>query len=230
MRQISMRVSHNIPEVKGWAKWIFKDQLPYVLKTAINETAKGFQRLQMEHMARTFTVRRPGFVLRSVKIKPFATKTRLYADVQIDPPGGQARADILTKFEDQTVKTPFSGRSIAIPTSNVPTTGSGIISKKWRPGELFANATQHGQGRAIGTKGNVFLGKHKTILIKKPGGRGVILERDYDDLITLYVLRPRVRIKPDLHFQRNARQTVTRDFEKHFTRVWNQALRTARKR
>lgn len=229
-RPPTMKVSTNAPEVKTWARWIYKDQIPFASSKAINETAKDFQKAQRQHMSRIFTIRRPWFVLRAVKIKPWAHKRRLWAEVSIDPPGGQKRADILTKFETQRWKTPFRGNVLAVPTDEVPTTGAGIIRKPYRPKQLFRAAAQHGRGRAIGTKGNVWKGKKRTVLIRKPGGRGWIFQRQpAEGLTLLYTLVPRVRITPELHFHRIARRTVDANYPRHFAREFNKAIRTARR-
>jgi len=218
---------------------MFKDQVPFATSKALNRMALRFQEDQRDHQRRIFTIRRPRFVDRAVKVKPFSTKRTLFADVSIDPPGGQARADVLTKFEDQTSKSPLRGRSIAVPTDAVPRTGAGIIRKGWRPGELFEGAKQHGRGRAIGSKGDVYHGKKKTILIRKPGGKGFIFQYQgagsvgtktghNSGLVCLYVLVPRVEIRPELDFERNASLTFERHWVEYYVEAFDQAIRTAR--
>lgn len=225
---MKISASTNAKELAGWFRRFFKDQVPYVTSVAINKTALKFQEVQRGHQEDIFTVRRKSFVERAVKIKPFAKKGHLEAHVKIDPPGGQARAGILTKFEEDTSKSPFRGRSIAVPTADVPRTGAGIIRKGWRPKDLFSSATQHGRGRAIGTKGNVYKGRKNTLLIRKPGGRGVIFQQTSSGLTPLYFLVPVVRIKPELHFGANAQRVFDENYEVYFVRAFDEAARSAR--
>ncbi|HWK90243.1 MAG TPA: hypothetical protein VNP72_09615, partial [Longimicrobium sp.] len=128
-------------------------QAAFALSRAINETAKDFQQAQREHQRSAFTVRRPAFVDNAVKIKPFATKSSLTARISIDPPGGRARADILTQHEHGGIKRP-RGKSIAIP-KEVGTNKAGIVTKGQRPRVL--DFKQHGSG-------NVMKGAKRTIL------------------------------------------------------------------
>ena len=227
-------VTTNASEVGDFARAMYSDQLPFVMSTAINNTAKDFQTVQREHMESTFTIRRRGFTLSGVKIKPFSSKRTLFARVSIDPPGGSARADILTKFEEDTVKEPYRGTRIAIPTSNVPRSPGGVIRKDWRPKAL--NLTQdHGAATKAWTKGGsgtmhrlVYRGDRKTFAILKPGGRGTIFERDGDEILALYQFKPRVSITPDLQFIENATKTVDKRFGVHFSTAFDRAVRTAR--
>ncbi len=209
---------------------LWRDQLPFATSKEINRTALDFQGTQRHRMVSIFNVRRPTFVLRAVKIKPFSTKRLLRARVLIDPPGGRKRADILTKFESDTQKTPFSGSRIAIPTDNVPRTPAGVIRKRWRPKAL--NLRGHGSGsRALPGKGHmVLVGDRKTVAFLKPGGRGGIFERDGPDLVPLYWFAPRVRIRPNLRFVHTARRTIRQRWERNFTRAFNESVRTARVR
>lgn len=218
----------NAKELSKWFERFFEDQIPYVMSVAINKTALKFQEVQREHQEDIFTIRRKAFVQRAVKIKPFAKKTSLEAIVKIDPPGGQARAGILTKFEEDTTKGPFRGRSIAVPRDTVPRTASGVIKKGWRPKELFTNATQHGRGKAIGSKGDVYQGDKGTLMIRRPGGKGVILRRTPQGLIALYFLVPLVRIKPELEFGANAQKVFDEHFTVYYVKAFDEAARTAR--
>ncbi|MGE0456424.1 MAG: hypothetical protein AB7I13_00250 [Vicinamibacterales bacterium] len=207
---------------------IWQDQLPFATSSAINRTALDFQKAQRAHQASIFRIRRPAFVQNAVKIKPFSSKKSLAARVMIDPPGGQARADILTKFETDTQKFPFRGTRLAVPTDNVPRTGAGIVKKGWRPKDLGLSA--HGSGsRALPGKGHMVLkGKRRTVAFLRPGGRGGIFERDGDELVPLYWFVPSVPIKPTLHFESNTKRTVERQWASNFTTAFDRAINTAR--
>lgn len=211
---------------------IHANQLPFAEARAVLWTANDFQRGQYRRMADVFTLRRPDFARRSVKMRreDRPTKQRPEATVRIESPGG--RSDIFAKFEADRIKGPFRGRSIAVPTDNVPRSQSGVIPKFWRPSALLEDAQQVGRGPVIGTRGNVYRGKVRkrkgvrraAFLIRKPGGRGTIFERDADELIPLYQLVPRVSIDPVLGFERTARRVVAERWGDNFTRSFNAAV------
>lgn len=217
----------GVGEVGAFARALASDQIPFATSKAINWTALDFQRAERAHMEEIFTIRRKSFMRQSVKIKPFATKTKLEAKVAIDSPGG--RSDIFAKFETDSIKGPFRGRSVAVPTDAVPRTGAGIIRKGWRPSQLFQNTSQHGQGRVFRQRGNVYVGAKNTLLIRKPGGRGTIFLRQRGgDLVALYQLVPFVRISPDLEFIETAQKTVDRTWADNFSRAFDAAVGSAR--
>ena len=224
-----MNVSVEFPaeEVSRYAAKVFDDQMPFATARALNGVALKFQGNQRERQYQVFTIRRKQFADRSVKIKPFATKIRQEVRVAVDSPGG--RSDIFGKFEDQTSKTPFRGKSIAVPTTNVPRTAAGVIRKGWRPKDLLDGAAQHGVGRVFQSKGNVYRGKKKTFLVRKPGGKGTIFERDGAELLPLYQLVPRVRISPDLQFVDTANKTVNAEWVNQFGIAFDRATKTARR-
>lgn len=224
-----MRVDVEFPahEVDRWVADVFADQMPFATSLAINNVAKAFQADQRLHMANVFEIRRPTFMRRSVKIKPFATKVSPEAKVAIDSPAD--RSDIFGKFEDQTSKSPLRGRSVAVPTEHVPRTGAGIIKKAWRPSHLLADASQHDTGRVFRRKGNVYRGRKRTLLIRRPGGRGTIFQRTDEGLVPLYQLVPVVRIRPELRFIENAGQAIDREWVRQFTAAFDRATRTARR-
>lgn len=223
-------------DVRNWdganrfVKTVFRDQIPFATSVAINRTALAFQEDQRQRMADIFTIRRKRFMERSVKIKPFARKHSLEAKIQIDaPPAGPKKDDIFAKFETDSHKTPFRGRSVAVPTEHVSRTPTGVIRKGWRPKELLEGGTQHGEGRVFKKRGNVFRGNKRTFLVRRPGGRGTIFQRKRGgDVVPLYQLVPRVSLPPDLEFVETATKTVAREWDDQFARAFDFAIRTAR--
>lgn len=230
-------------------KEIREDQIPYALAKAINATTLDVQKAEYAHQSRIFTLRRPEWVKRSNKITKFAKKTDPVAIIGIHPPGGDARADIVGKFETETQKTP-RGSSIAIPVSErVKRSNAGIIAKRARPAAYNFRQV----GKAIrGDKG--------TFIIKKPGGTGLILQRVKGGVIgrrsyqpryftaagsggrrvtmrktqrstsvhALFLLVPRVRLTNNLHFEATAISVVERKFGEHMVREFNKAMASAR--
>lgn len=207
---------------------LFADQLPFATMRAINETAKQFQEEQRRGMQQRFTVRRPQFVLRAVKISPFATKQRLEARIAIDPPGGQARADILTKFEEGGTKTPRTGARIAIP-DQARRTKAGVVSRTQRPSAF--DFQPHGTF-VFSRSARVMVGKRRTVLIRQPGGRGVILQRvgrgRASELRALYVFRPHVPIDQLLEFEETAFRVVRERWSENFEAAFARAIATAK--
>lgn len=207
----------------------FARHMPFVTATALNETAKDFQAVQRTRMHQIFTLRRPQFAERAIKISPFATRKRQEVRISVDPtPAGPENDDIFTKFEIDRTKRPFRGRSIAVPTSHVPRTAAGIIRRGWQPNDLFKEAKQHGVGRVFKRKGNVYRGGRRTFLIRRPGGRGTIFLRDDEGLVPLYQLVPLVRIRPELEFVRHGKAAVATQWAPNFTAAFDRAMRTAR--
>src|SRR5206468_4812165 len=109
-------VSINIGDTISDLSLIRSDQIPFAMKNALNTTGLQFQALQRAHDASIFTERRPDWLDRSIKITHFASKFEPWVTIGVHPPGGDTRADIITKVEDQTQKTPFTGRAVAVPT------------------------------------------------------------------------------------------------------------------
>jgi hypothetical protein len=226
-----MNITVEFPEreINRFVGVVFDRQVPFATTLALNRTGIDFQKKQREHLRSVFEIRRKQFADRSIKIKPFATKLRPEVRISVDSPAG--RSDIFGKFEDQTRKSPFRGRSVAVPTQHVPRTPAGIIRKGWRPSQLLGGAgtsTQHGRGRVIGTRGDVFTGARRTFLIRRPGGRGTIFQRTPDGVRALYQLVPSVGIEPELQFVRNASRTVDDRWRANFLDAFDRAIRTAR--
>ncbi len=194
------------------------NQLPYAMALAINDTLKDAQQTQRLYQRRVFTVRRPKWVDRAVKIKPFATKRTLEGRMSVDPPGGQRRADILTKFETGGRKQSRRGRHVAIPIE-ARRTKAGIVQRGQRPKAL--GLVRRGRGAR---------GKRRTFLVPHVGifqrvGRG---RRSRVRL--LYLFEHSVPIPASLRFVENAKDTVHEKFGPNFSRGMDRAMRTARRK
>lgn len=199
---------HATPYVRA----VFAKQVPFATSLALNETAKDFQKAQRARLGDIFTLRRKQWAERSVKIKPFATKTKQEVRISIDPPGG--RHDILGKFETDTVKRPVSGEHVAVPV-DAKRSRSGIVQARDRPRRAIA------EGRAF---------------IRRVGGRVAIFERLKTRTAArlgktvrlLYALVRQVPIKPELEFRKTARETVAKRWGPNFRAAFERAMRTAR--
>lgn len=224
-----MKIEVHIPEaeVHAWARKVFEDQIPFATSKAINATALDFQKAQREHQHDVFTIRRKTFVDRAVKIKPFATKQKPVATVSVDPPGGKARADILTQHEEGGTKTP-KGTSLAVP-AEARRTKTGIIRKRDRPRAY--------DFKRVKTKGRieVYRGNRRTYMIRRPDGSGMIRRRigkgkhgTHQGTIPLFRLTPKGEIKPTLDFTDNARRTVDDRFATNWEREFGKAIQSGR--
>lgn len=200
----------------------FRDQAAFAISRAINTTALGAQAAQVKHQRDVFTVRRADFVDRAVKIKPFATKRSLVAVLSIDPPGGQARADILTKFEEGTPKVP-RGPRLAVP-DGARRGKTGGVEPSLRPRAL--------NFQPYGASGRVMRGDKRTVLIRLPGGRGGIYQRrgvgKRSTLFRLFVFTPRAKTPRVLDFEKTIEASVRANFKRNFEIALAEAIRTAR--
>jgi len=245
-------VKTNAKEVSDSLRSMFQDQIPFATSQALNRTALDFQKVQRSHQRMIFVVRRPTWVDRAVKITQFSKKALLEAIIAVAPPG--ERADILAKFEEDTKKTPLSGRSVAVPTRYVPKTPAGIIRKGWRPSDLLGGAKTGSSHKALPGGGmllgnEVTRGQKRTFLIRKPDGSGTLFMRIEEEaaarkkkagadgvrrhlkdkeLVPLYQFVPSVGIEPELNFEENAQDTVQRRFEENFAAAFNAAVEGAR--
>ncbi len=191
-------------------------QTSFALSVAINDTLKDAQKVQRSHQRRVFTVRRPQFVDRSVKIKPFATKRTLEGTMAIDPPGGQQRSDIIAKFERGGQKRPRDGRHLAVPI-DVKRTKAGVVTRRNRPkGFLFKRV-----GRSI-------RGERRTFIIPGVGIFQRVGRRKNSRIRLLYAFKTQVRIDRRLDFITNAERVVRQMFDRNFDRAFDRAVATAR--
>lgn len=231
---MNVAVSLDMTNVTRRHRALWADQLPYATSLAINETAKKAQRVQGFHMMKVFTVRRPAFVGKAAKIKPFATKRALSATILIEPPGGKVRADILSKFEDGGTKRP-RGQRLAIPIE-ARRGKAGIVSQANRPSAFNFKL------KGAGPKGQVYEGDKRTFMIKRPGGKGLIVQRvgkgaarssiktgrQLAGTRVLFAFRPSVKIDNRLHLEKNTKSTVRAAWASEFGKAFAKATATAR--
>ena len=220
---LTLQLDTNAAQVSRILRRLFADQIPFALSRAVNDVTEEAQERQRTHQRRIFQVRRSTFVDRAVKVKPRATKRSPFAIIAINPPGGQKRADIISKFETQRRKVARSG-TIAIPVG-ARRTKAGIISARDRPRAL--GLQRHGPS------GRVLRGARRTVLIRStPGGEGTIFQRvgrgASSELRPLWLLRREVRIDPELNFTANVTKTVAQRFPMLFDQRLGEAVRSAR--
>lgn len=195
-------------------------QARYASAKAINATVLDIQREQIQQQRSKFTVRRPGWMDKAVKITPFANKSSLTAVVRIDPPGNSDSA--LTQHEEGGTKRP-RGKSLAIP-DGARKNKAGIVTAGNRPRAL--------QFVAHGTSGRVMKGDKRTVMIRDASGRGTIFRRKgkgkRSELVKVFNLVPQGRLIRRLGFVANATRTAEAKYVGHFQREYAKALATAK--
>ncbi|MEO7457073.1 MAG: hypothetical protein ABIY52_12495 [Gemmatimonadaceae bacterium] len=232
-------------------------QVPFALVKALNALAsEDVQPAERRRLREVFTLRREAWADRSIKITHFAKKAEPFVTIAIKPPGTQDRSDILGKFEDQTEKRAIGGHGVAVP-MDVKRTKGGMISKGKRPGALHLhreggrvvgdNGTyivRLADGRELllqrgskkGKQLAAALGINQAIGGQYQRGRNAAgqftgyqhARTTQHDSTLLYLFRPEVKIRPDLHFVPTATQMVTRMWPSRFADALTLALSTAR--
>ena len=211
---LELRVESNIGLVQAVLKGTGR-QLPFAMARAINATAIDVKKVQTNRIQQVFTIRRRAFAIRAVKIKPFARKDRLEAHVQIEPPGGKARADIFAKFESGGIKRP-RGQHLAIPRA-ARRGKSGIVTRANRPKALGLRRV----GRSIRGRKRTFVIPHVGIFQRVGRRRSTIR--------LLYSFQHQAPIDRRLRFVATAEKIIPRVFPGHFKTEFARALRTARR-
>lgn len=185
-------------------------QAPFATSRALNAVANHAQADIRQGIQQRFTLRRPQFVLNTVKInrEDRATKTKLDVTVRIDP-----ERNILAKFEKGGTKQAKDGRHIAIPTTNLRRTKADIVQRTQRPRALLGSRGAE-KGRIFKTAAGIF---------QRIGLRAAQTTR------LLYVFATSVRIKPTLGFEASATRAVQRTWVDEMTKAFADAERTARR-
>lgn len=142
---------------------ILSKQAPFAISLGVNNLMKHGQAIVQGNLSREFTLRRKPFIERTVKVREWAKKTSLVAEIGIDP-----ERDVLAKFEEGGRKRP-QGSALAVPIA-VRRGKTGIVIKSMRVRELQlrAHRTSKGQVQLKGLK--------RTFAVKGPSG-GAILQR-----------------------------------------------------
>lgn len=196
-------------------------QVPFALAKAINDSLLDGQKAQRTHMAEAFTIRRKPFVERSVKVTQFANKNTVTGELAIEPPGGEARADLFTKFETGGKKTPREGGSIAIPITGTPIkrTARSVIPQAKRPRQILAQPES---------------GEARYVLIRRDDGSGLIVQRrgrgKREQLVPVYLLSKEAPIDNRLRFVPTVTKAVQAGIQGHFVKRFAEAVATSRTR
>lgn len=210
---MQINVASNISTVTKALDAFGKNQMPFAMAGAINDTAFEVRKDTIERgWPSDVTVRNPRFlsaVLMPIKGGNRATKKRLVATVQNYPEGNRNR-DYLQRLAVGGMKLP-RGSNIAIPARDVRMRARGGVTPANRPRNLL-------------NRKNVF-----RVVLKN--GQPAIVRRATKKrypLQMLYLLEPNGRIRKQFDFYDDANATVRRAIGKNFARRFAQAKRTAR--
>lgn len=213
----AIRIHLDLSAVTRQLTALEQRQLPFARSLALNRLGEAFQAAERDRMQRTFTLRRPAFILREgvKRLGPAATKQNPTVTF-----GVSERADFLEKFEPGETKRPRSGTSLAIP-QQVRRNKRDIITPGQRPRALIERLGQRkGAGRVF-----VLRERRGTI---GPGVFQTTGRRGRAGLKFLYSLRPDVQVDASLRFFDTAKRVAEQQWPRIFDEALAFAVRTAR--
>jgi hypothetical protein len=206
-------------------------QVPFATMRALDAVGLDVQKRERARLREAFDIRRDLFADRSIKLTHKAKKTELYTTIAIAPPGGDGgRPNVFSKFESETVKTPYGAHGIAIPLKDGQIR-KGIIPNSQKPAAF-----------ALHREGNRIVGLKGTYVVRLSNGRELLLQRKdmgkraqkkagrrtRDDSIILFLFVPKVKVNPTLRFVPSAGEVIDRAWEPRFTEMFAAAMATAR--
>lgn len=216
---MELKITTNAPEVSRFMRTVFADQMPFAISLALNDTAFGIRKEQVEGMSTRFRIRRQ-WVLGGVRVTKRATKQDLEAHVAILPD-----RRFLFRFEEGGEVTPEKASRFAVP-DEAKRTGAGIVSKGERPRAF--DFEEAGRGPVAVT----FRGKKRTFMIKRHDGSGAIFQRlgraDSGKLRTLFTFTRTADLPASLQFDLTAENVFNSTYQANFAAAWDRAIRSAR--
>ncbi len=185
-----------------------KTQAPFILQRTINNTLLAVQSDEIAHISKRFTIRKPAFLKRSVKMMQFAKKNNLTGILGLANVGQTETASIFGKFEDGGIKTAQQGRNVAVPQVAVLTSKSGIIGKAKRP-------------RNLARSFKVQTARGELLLQRKGRGKN-------SKVSIAYILTPSVRIDNRLQFVATGFTSINNHLDVEFDKAFESAMATAK--
>lgn len=195
-------------------------RLAYNTAQAINDTTKEVQLDERANLDRKFTLRKPEFMYRLIKIFKWASprQGRAYAEIGVDR---SKKRTLLSIFERGGDRPPAVGKRVAVPVTGGPARPDFAQSVV----EAFKFAKLRLRPRGRGTKAfhpsalsstPQLVGQQGTFQIP---GRGIFQRVDEKvRAVYLYVRRP--KLDPTLDFIRVARRTINTEFQRQFARAY----------
>jgi hypothetical protein len=193
-------VQDNIKEFTQQLNYIQRNQVPFATSRAINDTAVDAQESVVKNVQHNFKNLKRWWLRQQptgIKVR-FSNKRLLTARVFTD-------VYFAERQEKGGVKTPRTGKNLAIPMPAVP--------RKYR--------TSHGAKQMMQERKNVF----------KVEGKGIFQRRGKKryPIQLLWALAPSAQVKPRFHFEEIIGKVVKRRFNTHFQKRMQQALDSAKR-
>jgi hypothetical protein len=198
-------------------------RLAYNTAQALNETAKAVQLEERANLDRKFTIRKPTFMYRLIKIFKFASAKvgRPFVEIGIDPTKTRV---LLGFFEKGGEKQPVKGKSVAVPLTGGPARAS--FPQSVAAAFRFTALRLHPRGgrrvrrfhpsALAPAPAPQFIGAQRTFQIPKVG----IFQRIAEGIraVYLYVRRPKLNAR--LEFFKIAKQTIAKQWPEQFRRAY----------
>jgi hypothetical protein len=226
-------------------------QAPYALQLGLNDAAIDSQQAERELVASNFTLRRPKWVLDTIKIGrgDFATKEKLSVRISIGEaaatPERSKKEGLLAKFEEEGFKESRDPEMpIAVPTKALRPSFAEVVPASMFPSalRLVDRRTASGVLRHITRQGHVtrggvvqIQGKRRTFVLDPKTMYGVsawaVFQRfgpARGDIRMIWRYKTKVHIPARLHFYDTVTRTFNEQFPVRLAAGFEKALRTAR--
>jgi len=213
-------------------------RLAYNTAQALNETAKAVQLEERANLDRKFTIRKPTFMYRLIKIFKFASARQGRPFVEIGIDTSKQRA-LLSFFEKGGIKKPVKGKSVGVPVTGEaarPTFRQSVIPQlqigklrfrghKTKRGKIqwkglyrtfiipLGNYSTKPMGSGWLTGGRP---KHRKEQIPGPG----ILQRTTAGIRRIYLFVRRPKLQQILKFSELAIKTINKEWPEQFRRAY----------
>jgi hypothetical protein len=213
-------------------------RMAFAVVNALNQTAKDIQIAEREHVAASFQLRKPDFVLRQAALIKAAAGGSGFANVKAGRfeariSVGERPRLILSGFEAGDERMPFKGKNVAVPVTGGPARPSFASSVQ----ETFTfrslnlrPVTSHGQGRRkrkmdvrihahVTATGKLqWKGAQRTFLLTETAQapQGGVFQRvgpGRGDIRMVYSFRPAFRLARRLHFLETGQRVADRTFQ-----------------
>lgn len=238
---INLELDTNASEVERWIQWVFRDQLPFATSRAINATAYDARDAIRKGIQERFTIRRK-WVVTGIQIPRGgrATKRKLEAVVELD-----RRRAFLGKFEEGGTKRGTPDMPIAIPTEHIRPVPTKVPPLALYPKNLRLQERRDISGGFMAARTKFsrrgvpqWKGKRRTFVIDPVHHRA---DRELwgvwqrfgpkrHQIRLIWAYRREIPIPNTLQFEATGKRTVDQRWDINFTRAFDQAIRTARRR
>lgn len=210
----------GVEELAAMYRDLDETQLPFATALTLTTLAKISQDNVRGSLGQRFTIRRSAWIQSKVKVQA-ATKSQLQAAVVFD-------FFAMVRQEEGGDKLPYGGGSaIAVPLSGARPTASALIAAKDRPKRVMENGGFIRDGIMYAVPRRARLGR----VGWKKGRQGPqpLAVQGPIRPVAMYVLKPKVSVKPRLEMDKTVASTVRRMLEPTFQFAAARAIATAKR-